>query len=414
MKILRLTPHFYYTPDVVDGWVVRMDQMGGMQTQIYRQSIALAQQGIKQLVLPIAMSKAPKIWKLNSNLIIKKGNIPMIPIKSIIRGTVGLNFYWGIGVCLHLLKYRKLKFDIIHAHCSGVAAPLIVGYIAKVLLKKPLIYTVHCCRISTYHPMSRFDEIINKWIVLIEKFCLEHADYTITLTERTKDIIQSNYNIQYDRIIVIPDVIEPEAFIANLTEDNIKEFRKKYKLNNGKKNIVFVGRIAYEKGCNVLLEAFHKLNRDDCKLIFYGDGNEREKLESEIKSLRLQDRCRVTGYLPNSEICLAIETADLIVMPSLHEEFGGLILEIASVGKAVIASNVGGIPTLIENGKTGLLFECGNTDELCERINDIIDKNDILQAYGKALNDNLIKTYSFSDNIDKIIDLYNRIGEKQC
>src|SRR5699024_7202243 len=97
----------------------------------------------------------------------------MIPIKSIIRGTVGLNFYWGIGVCLHLLKYRKLKFDIIHAHCSGVAAPLIVGYIAKVLLKKPLIYTVHCCRISTYHPMSRFDEIINKWIVLIEKFCLE-------------------------------------------------------------------------------------------------------------------------------------------------------------------------------------------------------------------------------------------------
>ena len=414
MKILRLTPHFYYTPDVVDGWVVRMDQMGGMQTQIYRQSIALAQQGIKQLVLPIAMSKAPKIWKLNSNLIIKKGNIPMIPIKSIIRGTVGLNFYWGIGVCLHLLKYRKLKFDIIHAHCSGVAAPLIVGYIAKVLLKKPLIYTVHCCRISTYHPMSRFDEIINKWIVLIEKFCLEHADYTITLTERTKDIIQSNYNIQYDRIIVIPDVIEPEAFIANLTEDNIKEFRKKYKLNNGKKNIVVVGRIAYEKGCNGLLEAFHKLNRDDCKLIFYGDGNEREKLESEIKSLRLQDRCRVTGYLPNSEICLAIETADLIVMPSLHEEFGGLILEIASVGKAVIASNVGGIPTLIENGKTGLLFECGNTDELCERINDIIDKNDILQAYGKALNDNLIKTYSFSDNIDKIIDLYNRIGEKQC
>lgn len=325
-----------------------------------------------------------------------------------------LFFYWGIGVCLHLLKYRKLKFDIIHAHCSGVAAPLIVGYIAKVLLKKPLIYTVHCCRISTYHPMSRFDEIINKWIVLIEKFCLEHADYTITLTERTKDIIQSNYNIQYDRIIVIPDVIEPEAFIANLTEDNIKEFRKKYKLNNGKKNIVFVGRIAYEKGCNVLLEAFHKLNRDDCNLIFYGDGNEREKLESEIKSLRLQDRCRVTGYLPNSEICLAIETADLIVMPSLHEEFGGLILEIASVGKAVIASNVGGIPTLIENGKTGLLFECGNTDELCERINDIIDKNDILQAYGKALNDNLIKTYSFSDNIDKIIDLYNRIGEKQC
>lgn len=42
MKVLRLTPHYYYTPDVVNGWIVRLDQMGGMQTQIYRQSIALA------------------------------------------------------------------------------------------------------------------------------------------------------------------------------------------------------------------------------------------------------------------------------------------------------------------------------------------------------------------------------------
>lgn len=41
MKVLRLTPHYYYTPDVVNGWIVRLDQMGGMQTQIYRQSIAL-------------------------------------------------------------------------------------------------------------------------------------------------------------------------------------------------------------------------------------------------------------------------------------------------------------------------------------------------------------------------------------
>ena len=413
MNILRLTPHFYYTPDVVDGWVVRMDQMGGMQTQIYRQSIALSNKKIKQLVLPIAMPNAPKKWKLNPYLTIQKGNIPMLPIKSSIRGTFGLNFYWGVGVILKLIrkKFKKENYNIIHTHCSGVAAPLIVGYIAKKIFKKPLVYTVHCCRVSTYHPMSKFDSLINGLIIKIEKFCLEHADYTIVLTNKTKEIIQKNYEIPNEKITVIPDVIDSDEFISNLTDKNIQEFQQKYNLDNNLKKIVFIGRIAYEKGCSVLLNAFKKLIRDDCELIFYGDGNERFLLEKEIERMGVQKKCQVTGYLPNTDISLAIKTADLVVMPSLHEEFGGLILEIASVGKAVIGSNIGGIPTLIEDGKSGLLFECGNVEELSKKIDEIIDKSDLLQEYGDELKKNISKKYSFQDNMNKIKKIYSTLGE---
>ena len=137
MRILRLTPHFYYTPDVAAKWVVRMDQIGGMQTQIYRQSLALAKRNIYQEILPIAMASVPKKWEPREGISVIQGNIPMIPIKSKIRGTVGLNFYWGIGIFIHLLKYRikGIKFDLIHTHCSGVATPLIIGIIAKKILK---------------------------------------------------------------------------------------------------------------------------------------------------------------------------------------------------------------------------------------------------------------------------------------
>ncbi len=413
MNILRLTPHFYYTPEVVDGWDVKMDQMGGMQTQIYRQSIALAKKNIKQLVLPISMPNAPKIWKINPNLIVEKGNIPMIPIKSAIRGTVGLNFYWGVGVIFKLIakKIKNEKFNIIHTHCSGVAAPLIVGYVAKKIFKKPLIYTIHCCRVSTYHPMSRFDSFINGLIIKIEKYCLEHADFTIVLTDKTRKVIQQNYNILDDKITVIPDVIDSEEFISNINNDTIKEFKQKYNLNNNLKKIVYVGRIANEKGCSVLLDAFDKLDRDDCELIFYGDGNERLLIEKKIEKMGIKNKCVVTGYLPNIEISLAIKTADLIVMPSLHEEFGGLILEIASVGKAVIGSNIGGIPTLIDDGKSGLLFECGNSDELTNKINEIIDKPDLLEKYGEQLKENIAKKYSFNDNIYEMERTYKELQE---
>lgn len=154
-----------------------------------------------------------------------------------------------------------------------------------------------------------------------------------------------------------------------------------------------------------------KESRDDCELIFYGDGNERFLLEKEIERMGVQKKCQVTGYLPNTDISLAIKTADLVVMPSLHEEFGGLILEIASVGKAVIGSNIGGIPTLIEDGKSGLLFECGNVEELSKKIDEIIDKSDLLQEYGDELKKNISKKYSFQDNMNKIKKIYSTLGE---
>lgn len=110
MKVLRLTPHYYYTPDVVNGWIVRLDQMGGMQTQIYRQSIALAKKNVKQIILPIAMPSAPKEWKPHKGIRVIKGNIPMLPIKSKVRGTVGLNVYWGIGVLKHITLHLHIAF----------------------------------------------------------------------------------------------------------------------------------------------------------------------------------------------------------------------------------------------------------------------------------------------------------------
>lgn len=412
MKVLRLTPHYYYTPDVVNGWIVRMDQMGGMQTQIYRQSIALAKKNIKQTILPIAMPSAPKEWEPYKGIRVIKGNIPMLPIKSKVRGTVGLNVYWGIGVLKHIILRKKYYrgFNVIHAHCSGVASPLIVGLLAKRLLKRPLIYTVHCCRISTYHPMSKLDSLINNSVIRIEKKCLTEADEIIVLTNRTKDIIQKQYRIPSAKLTVIPDIINPIDFLSSLNRKNTLLFNKKYGLSEQKKYIVFVGRIAYEKGCFVLLDAFKKIKDKNCELIYYGDGNEREMLEKKIKEYGLQTRCKVTGYLPNTDICLAINSASFVVMPSLHEEFGGLLLEIAAVGKGVIASNAGGIPSIVENGKSGIIFQNGDSNMLAEKIDYALQNQALLDVMGKTLQHDVFSTFSFDENIDLLIKLYKKAG----
>ena len=69
------------------------------------------------------------------------------------------------------------------------------------------------------------------------------------------------------------------------------------------------------------------------------------------------------------------------------------------------------IPTLIEDGKSGLLFECGNVEELSKKIDEIIDKSDLLQEYGDELKKNISKKYSFQDNMNKIKKIYSTLGE---
>jgi 2-deoxystreptamine N-acetyl-D-glucosaminyltransferase/2-deoxystreptamine glucosyltransferase len=385
--------------------------MGGMQTQIYRQTIYLSKKGVKQIILPIGMPQAPKRWRINHNAVVIKANVPMIPIKSRVRGIVGLNIYWGIGVILVMRRMRKKYYNInvIHAHCSGVAAPLIIGMIAKYIFKRPLLYTVHCCRLATYHPMSRFDAWINKIVIGIEKYCFANADAIITLTNKTKNVIHHSYKVEQRKLNVIPDLIDYNAFLANLSDENADIFHKKYHIDKSRKNIAFVGRIAHEKGWQVLYDAFKQLHDASYQLTFFGDGNNRAELERFIKNDNLSNCCQVTGYLPNDQIALAINSADVIIMPSLHEEFGGLILEVAAVGKAVIASGVGGITELIEDGVTGIIFQSESVTALSEAIRNLFSDNILREKLGKNLNKSM-KKYDLNQCMNDMLKLYKKEG----
>ena len=196
MNILHLTPHFYLPESVVNKWKVDLDQIGGMQTQIYRLCMLLSD-FTNQTILTITAKETAPIIELHNKITVIRTNVPMLPIKSKINCTVGLNFYWLFGTLSWLIKYKlskhRTKFHIAHVHCSGVVATLISGIIAKILVGCKLIYTVHCCRGATYHPMGVFDKFFNKIAVYLELKCLKKADNIIVLTKRTREYMLTNY-----------------------------------------------------------------------------------------------------------------------------------------------------------------------------------------------------------------------------
>lgn len=385
MNILRLTPHFYYTPDVASKWEIRMNQIGGMQIQIYRLAKALSKMNIKQTILPIGMKDTPKIWDFDVNTQVIRANLPMLPIKSRRWGSTGLYAFWALGAARWITRYKIKKifsaqneYDKIHVHCSGVASPLLLGIFAKYLLGKPLIYTVHCCRASTYTPIDKLDLITNNLITWIERKCLSKAESVIVLTHRTKSLMLERYKeVSEDRVKVIPDMIAAESFSQNVNESAIESFKTMYAIPDGKTVVTYVGRVDPDKGWKYFIKAIPFVKTENVHYLVCGDGNERKDLEKMVLDSGVGNRVTITGFLANDVVPVGMYVSDIIVVPSEYEEFGSILLEAASMKKPVIASNVGGIPEIIADGVRGILVPARSPEHIAGKIDYLIEKKEI-------------------------------------
>ena len=136
--------------------------------------------------------------------------------------------------------------------------------------------------------------------------------------------------------------------------------------------ILFVGRLSREKGLTYLVDAL-TLTRPNVCLDIVGDGGEGASLQAQVMGRGLQERVTFCGYVPMGErLWQHYEKADIFVLPSLSEAQGKVILEAQARSVPVIASKVGGIPTLIQDRSNGLLVRAGSPQALAAAIEEII------------------------------------------
>lgn len=402
MKILHLTPHFYIPENYIDKWEVDLDQIGGMQTQIYRQCKLLETEDVYQEVLTILPHNRKQI-ELSDKLIIRKSNWRMLPIKSKINCTAGLNFYWLMGTIFNLFyfKIKRINFDCIHVHCSGVSAPLIIALISHKLFNSRIVLTIHCSRIATYKPMGIVDKLFNKVAQKIEKKALKKSDKIIVLTNKTQKNIIEKTKISVDKFTLIPNMISFKQFNDFVSKDSKDSFKRKFCIPNNKKIVCFIGRVAHEKGWKYFIDTMKWVN---AFYLICGDGPERVSLEKEIKE-NDSNNIVITGFVSNEEVANCISCADVIVIPSLHEEFGSLVLEVASLKKAVVAFDVGGLSENIINNVTGVLVKSGDSEKLASSINELLVDSIKRNKLGENLYNDMINRYDSS----KFIELYKKI-----
>jgi phosphatidyl-myo-inositol dimannoside synthase len=256
---------------------------------------------------------------------------------------------------------------------SALATPLVL-LLARMFGRRAIIQT-HGLDIIYYRNFI-YQQVCVRWL----KFCdriIANSSYTAALAE--------SKGVARDRLSIISPGVQPERF--NVPTDVVKT--KRHWNLNGRKIILFVGRLARRKGVKEFIE--NSLVRivqeipEACFLIVGDNPTEslahREDIVAGIKATieksSLEHYVRLIRSLGDDEVIKLYQACDVVVLPALNvdddvEGFGIVAVEAAAAGKPVVATRVGGIPDAIEDGQSGILVRSGDYAELTQAIVELL------------------------------------------
>jgi 1,4-alpha-glucan branching enzyme len=236
------------------------------------------------------------------------------------------------------------------------------------------------------------------------RFPLKHSSAILTVTE---DLRRKSMDVFARRdAIVMPHGLETE----NLTGSTAREIEQEYPFLSGRSAILYIGQLNRRKGLTHLIDAMGILRgkRENAHLLLVGSGPEEETLRSRVRKTDLEDRVHFIDAVDHSRVLALMDAASLFVLPSLEEAFGIVLVEAMSQGLPIVASDVQGIPSIIQNEVNGYLVPPGDERALAERIIQLLDNESLAREMGER---NRIdsKVYHWDHLVKRYMEIYERI-----
>ena len=239
-----------------------------------------------------------------------------------------------------------------------------------------------------------------------QKFMMEHCDKVIAIAQHSYNMIKNVYSIPKNRIVLIPNGRTCLRYSRDM--ERRRSLRERYGFRESETILVFCGRLDAIKGIVNLMDAFRILSsrHEGLRLLVIGEGNFKVCMKY---AEGLWNKIMFTGFLEKDRIMELYTLADIGIVPSIHEEFGYVALEMMMAGLPIIANKTTGLTDLTEDGKYGLLYE---HDKPLEDVGFIPTMERVLsgkQAIPRADLDILEEKYSIDTFKRKIIALYHSI-----
>lgn len=310
-----------------------------------------------------------------------------------------LVFIWKILLYLKAsiqLAYflRRHKVQIIHLHLVNIDVLLLIFY--KLIFSYKLILTFAGMELllARNSAISRFKL----------RMALKYADRVTVVSKEIGKSLEKNYH--FSQSIYIPNGIEEESG-PEINGTIQKKIRKG--------SYLFCGRLHPVKRLPFLIEAFRAaLDQGlDNYLYIAGDGTEKERIHKLIKKYQLQKRVVLTGSLRHEEVIKAMGDCKALLLSSRSEGCPMVVLEAMSMGKTVVASNVGDLSNIISHNVDGLLYPAHRRDLLTKAILQIENSPAQATEMGRNAAQKIAEHFSLRNMVGKYEGIYQELSDNQ-
>ncbi|MEJ2759470.1 MAG: glycosyltransferase [Anaerolineales bacterium] len=346
-------------------------------------------------------------------------HVPAGPEEPLPKKELAVFFQDFVQYVLEFAEQKIVQSDLLHTHywMSGI-----VGKDLKAEWDVPMVHMFHTLGLMK-NRIAREGEFEGDYRIKGEREVLRHADKIIAATQAELAQLQWLYEVRTDNVVIIPPGVDVNHFYPIAKEDA----REYIGAEEKSKILLFVGRIEPLKGVDTLIRGMALMKRSGvfdrqnvCLAIIGGDASmSEENMSQEMARLHeirnqnnLEDLVTFLGKRSQDTLPYYYSAADVLVMPSHYESFGMVALEAMACGTPVVASQVGGLAYLIQDGVTGFHVRDQDPEELSRRLTEILENDALHEALSKNAA-KYAKGYSWKVVTDQIKLVYQSLIEKE-
>lgn len=310
-------------------------------------------------------------------------------------------FYFLAAIINLLLVASRQRCEIIHVHWvlpNGPVAAIVASW-----LKIPFVVSLHGSDIYLAKKNILFR--------ILAGYVFKRA---ARVTACSKELRQSAIELgASEDTLLLPWGADPDIFSPLRKNPTIRE---NYGIPPDDILIVAIGRLVHKKGFENLLKALSTIVEEypNVRIILGGDGPLLDRLVKQSRTLNLSEKVIFPGRIPWDEVPEILATADIFVLPSIHDEHGNVdglptvLLEAMSSGVAVIASDVGGVELVINQNETGIMIPPGNSTALSDAIQNLSSHPDIRTSLATQARASVISKFNWDNIATILIDLFEQ------
>ncbi len=376
----------------------------GLDPVFYYLSTEQAKLGLKIHIITPGDSKIPKI-EINKSFTVHRVPFP-----------------YNINVLKKLFNLKSNEnLDIIHSHATRGISTVFM----KKKLATPIIGQIHG---TTYSLKERSDEgnfltrkdrirtMAQVWTAIFrQKSMWSRLDRIFAVSKSISRSLIKYYSIDPNKIRVLYNAVDPNRFMPQ-NRNTIRKLRNQLLLGDDP-IILFVGSFRPIKGIHILLTAMKRIlsKNPNVKLILIGGLPQFMQSQSSYYmylrqctiNLRISDSVRFLNKVPHSKLPTFYSMADLVIMPSLYESFGKVAVEAMACETPVIASKVGGLPEIIDNGIDGVLINVGSAEMLSMIVNKLLDNYNEAKKMGQRGRVKVLTKFTWEKIAERSLEYYN-------